>query len=290
MNLLIDRFQKISELEKEIEVSTRHALKEDIGSGDISAALIPDGLSLEAITITRSKGVFCGTAWVEAIISQVDHALTVEWNVTDGEKILADQSLFVLRGPARGILTAERTILNFVQLLSGTATTVSEYLELLVDSHCVLLDTRKTVPGLRLAQKYAVICGGGTNHRFGLDDAFLLKENHISAAGSIKDAILLARTHRPDMPVQVEVENIEELEEAIESGANSALLDNFSIDELVQASKIAKNRIKTEASGNVSKETIAEIAKAGVDFISVGNLTKTVQPLDLSMRCEAHRQ
>ena len=290
MNLFIDRFQKISELEKEIEVSTRHALKEDIGSGDISAALIPDGLSLEAITITRSKGVFCGTAWVEAIISQVDHALTIEWRVTDGEKIQADQSLFVLRGPARGILTAERTILNFVQLLSGTATTVSEYLELLGDSHCVLLDTRKTVPGLRLAQKYAVICGGGTNHRFGLDDAFLLKENHISAAGSIKDAILLARTHRPDMQVQVEVENIEELEEAIESGANSALLDNFSIDELVQASKIAKNRIKTEASGNVSKETIAEIAKAGVDFISVGNLTKTVQPLDLSMRCEANSQ
>ena len=290
MNLFIDRFQKISELEKEIEVSTRQALTEDIGSGDISAALIPDGLSLEAITITRSKGVFCGAAWVEAIIRQVDHALTVEWSVTDGDKIQADQSLFVLRGPARGILTAERTILNFVQLLSGTATTVSEYLELLGDSHCVLLDTRKTVPGLRLAQKYAVICGGGTNHRFGLDDAFLLKENHISAAGSIKDAILLARTHRPDMPVQVEVENIEELEEAIESGANSALLDNFSIDELVQASKIAKNRIKTEASGNVSKETIAEIAKAGVDFISVGNLTKTVQPLDLSMRCEANRQ
>ena len=290
MDLFIDRFQKISELEKEIEVSTRQALTEDIGSGDISAALIPDGLSLEAITITRSKGVFCGAAWVEAIIRQVDHALTVEWCVTDGDKILADQSLFVLRGPARGILTAERTILNFVQLLSGTATTVSEYLELLGNSNCVLLDTRKTVPGLRLAQKYAVICGGGTNHRFGLDDAFLLKENHISAAGSIKDAILLARTHRPDMPVQVEVENIEELEEAIESGANSALLDNFSMHELVQASKIAKNRIKTEASGNVSKETIAEIAKAGVDFISVGNLTKTVQPLDLSMRCEAHRQ
>ena len=290
MNLFIDRFHKISELEKEIEVSTRHALKEDIGSGDISAALIPDGLSLEAITITRSKGVFCGAAWVEAIIRQIDHALTVEWSVTDGDKIQADQSLFVLRGPARGILTAERTILNFVQLLSGTATTVSEYLELLGNSSCVLLDTRKTVPGLRLAQKYAVICGGGTNHRFGLDDAFLLKENHISAAGSIKDAILLARTHRPDMPVQVEVENIDELQEAIESGANSALLDNFSIDELVQASKIAKNRIKTEASGNVSKETIAEIAKAGVDFISVGNLTKTVQPLDLSMRCEAHGQ
>ena len=290
MNIFIDRFHKISELEKEIEVSTRQALTEDIGSGDISAALIPDGLSLEAITITRSKGVFCGAAWVEAIIRQVDHALTVEWSVTDGDKIQADQSLFVLRGPARGILTAERTILNFVQLLSGTATTVSEYLELLGDSHCVLLDTRKTVPGLRLAQKYAVICGGGTNHRFGLDDAFLLKENHISAAGSIKDAILLARTHRPDMPVQVEVEYIEELEEAIESGANSALLDNFSMYELVQASKIAKNRIKTEASGNVSKETIAEIAKAGVDFISVGNLTKTVQPLDLSMRCEAQRQ
>ena len=290
MNLFIDRFQKISELEKEIEVSTRQALTEDIGSGDISAALIPDGLSLEAITITRSKGVFCGAAWVEAIIRQVDHALTVEWSVTDGDKIQADQSLFVLRGPARGILTAERTILNFVQLLSGTATTVSEYLELLGNSNCVLLDTRKTVPGLRLAQKYAVICGGGTNHRFGLDDAFLLKENHISAAGSIKDAILLARNHRPDMPVQIEVESIEELEEAIESGAQSALLDNFSMDELALASKIAKNKIKTEASGNVSTETIAEIAKTGVDFISVGNLTKTVQPLDLSMRCEAHSQ
>ena len=235
MNLFIDRFQKISELEKEIAVSTKHALTEDIGSGDISAALIPDTLSLDAVTITRSKGVFCGVAWVEAIIKQVDHTLTVAWSVTDGDKIQADQSLFVLSGPARGILTAERTILNFVQLLSGTATTVSEYLELLGDSCCVLLDTRKTVPGLRLAQKYAVICGGGTNHRFGLDDAFLLKENHISAAGSIKDAILLARAHRPDMPVQVEVENIEELEEAIESGANSALLDNFSIDELVQA-------------------------------------------------------
>ena len=150
-----------------------------------------------------------------------------------------------------------------------------------------MLDTRKTVPGLRLAQKYAVICGGGTNHRFGLNDAFLLKENHISAAGSIKDAILLARTHRPDMPVQVEVESIEELEEAIKSGAQSALLENFSMDELVLASKLAKNKIKTEASGNVSTESIAEIAKTGVDFISVGNLTKTVQPLDLSMRCEA---
>ena len=287
MNLFIDRFQKISELEKEIEVSTRNALTEDVGSGDISAALIPDGLSLDAVTITRSEGVFCGAAWVEAIARQVDHALTVEWSVADGDKIQAGQSLFVLGGPGRGILTAERTILNFVQLLSGTATTVSEYLELLGDSHCVLLDTRKTVPGLRLAQKYAVICGGGTNHRFGLDDAFLLKENHVSAAGSIKNAILLARTHRPDMPVQVEVESIEELEEAIESGAQRALLDNFSMDELALASKIAKNKIKTEASGNVSTETIAEIAKTGVDFISVGNLTKTVQPLDLSMRCEA---
>ena len=290
MNLFIDRFQKISELEKEIEVSTRNALTEDIGSGDISAALIPDGLSLDAVTITRSKGVFCGAAWVEAIIRQVDDALTVEWSVADGDKIQADQTLFVLKGPGRGILTAERTILNFVQLLSGTATTVSEYIELLSDSHCVLLDTRKTLPGLRLAQKYAVICGGGTNHRFGLDDAFLLKENHISAAGSIRDAILLARTHRPDMPVQVEVESIEELEEAIESGAQSALLDNFSMDDLALASKKAKNKIKTEASGNVSTETIAEIAKTGVDFISVGNLTKTVQPLDLSMRCKAASQ
>ena len=287
MNLIIKQFQKISELEKEIEVSTRNALTEDIGSGDISAALISDGLSLNAVTITRSKGVFCGAAWVAAIIKQVDRELAVEWNAADGDKIQADQTLFTIKGPGRGVLTAERTILNFVQLLSGTATTVSNYLELLGDNHCVLLDTRKTIPGLRLAQKYAVMCGGGTNHRFGLDDAFLLKENHISAAGSIKDAILLARTHRPDMPVQVEVESIEELEEAIQSGAQSALLDNFSMDELVLASKLAKNKIKTEASGNVSTETIAEIAKTGVDFISVGNLTKTVQPLDLSMRCEA---
>ncbi len=264
--------------------NVRQALAEDVGSGDISAALISDNTIATAQVITRQDGIFCGSTWVEETVKQVDELIVLNWHVEDGDKISAEQKLFTLKGPARSLLTAERTLLNFVQLLSGTATKTAAFLALIKDQDTILLDTRKTIPGLRVAQKYAVTCGGGSNHRQGLFDAFLLKENHIAAAGSIAAAVEEARRLQPDLPIEVEVENLDELGQAISAGADIAMIDNFSIRDTVTAVTRARGLIKLEASGGINEKSITEIAATGVDYISSGELTKNVDPLDLSMR------
>ena len=260
------------------------ALKEDIGAGDVSAQLIPAGELAAAQVITRQEGVFCGLPWVVETARQVDPNISVDARVADGDRVRADQTLLRLTGPAASMLTAERTMLNFVQLLSGTATRTAAYCDLLRGSSTVLLDTRKTIPGLRIAQKYAVTCGGGRNHRLGLYDAYLLKENHIAAAGSITAAIAEARKANPGMLLEVEVENLQELDEAIAAGADIAMVDNFSITDTVTAVERAAEKIKLEASGGIDEKSITEIAATGVDYISIGDLTKNIDPLDLSMR------
>ena len=260
------------------------ALKEDIGAGDVSAQLIPAGELAAAQVITRQEGVFCGLPWVVETARQVDPNISVDARVADGDRVRADQTLLRLTGPAASMLTAERTMLNFVQLLSGTATRTAAYCDLLRGTSTVLLDTRKTIPGLRIAQKYAVTCGGGRNHRLGLYDAYLLKENHIAAAGSITAAIAEARKANPGMLLEVEVENLQELDEAIAAGADIAMVDNFSITDTVTAVERAAEKIKLEASGGIDEKSITEIAATGVDYISIGDLTKNIDPLDLSMR------
>ena len=259
------------------------ALREDIGSGDINAELIAPDIQAEAVVISRDGGIFCGAPWVEEACRQVDAAIDVRWHVRDGDPLTAGQTLLVLRGPARGLLTAERTIINFMQLLSATATQAARYVEA-VSGRAVILDTRKTLPGLRLAQKYAVRVGGAANHRLGLFDAYLLKENHIAAAGGIAAAVHRARQRHPDKEVEVEVEDDAQLAEAIDAGADRVLLDNYSAAALRRAVAAAKGRVALEASGGITLETIAEVARTGVDYISVGEITKAVAPLDLSMR------
>ena len=260
------------------------ALTEDLGAGDISASLIDPDTQATARVITRQVGVFCGALWVNETLRQIDPALQIEWRVNDGDHVTSDQVLFVLMGPARSLLSAERTLLNFVQLLSGTATRTAHYVALLEGTDTQLLDTRKTIPGLRVAQKYAVKCGGGSNHRIGLFDAFLLKENHIVAAGSITGAIEAAQAAFPNKPVEIEVENLTELNEAMTAGADIALIDNFSIADTQTAVTISRGKIVLEASGGITQNSIADIARTGVDYISCGDLTKGVEPLDLSMR------
>ena len=260
------------------------ALKEDVGAGDVSAQLIPAGELAVAQVITRQEGVFCGLPWVVETARQVDPNISVDARVADGDRVRADQTLFRLTGPAASMLTAERTMLNFVQLLSGTATRTAAYCDLLRGSSTVLLDTRKTIPGLRIAQKYAVTCGGGRNHRLGLYDAYLLKENHIAAAGSITAAIAEGRQANPGMLLEVEVENLQELDEAIAAGADIAMVDNFSITDTVTAVERAAEKIKLEASGGIDEKSIIEIAATGVDYISIGDLTKNIDPMDLSLR------
>ena len=260
------------------------ALAEDIGDGDVSAALIAPTTPAQAQVITRTAGTFCGRPWVDATVQQVEPTIEVEWLVEDGDQVEANQVLFRLKGPARSLLTAERTMLNFVQLLSGTATRASHYVALIKGTNATLLDTRKTVPGLRVAQKYAVTCGGGQNHRMGLYDAYLLKENHIAAAGSITAAVKGSHNQRGDLSVEVEVETLAELEEAIAAGADIAMIDNFSLEDTKTAVAMAAGKIKLEASGGIDEASITEIAATGVDYISIGDLTKTVIPMDLSMR------
>ncbi len=259
------------------------ALAEDVGDGDVSAAMLPVSQA-SARVITREAGVFCGLPWVVETARQVDPSIVVEAEVTDGDVVQPDQVLFRLSGPGPSLLTAERTMLNFVQLLSGTATRTARYAAMIAHTKAVLLDTRKTVPGLRLAQKYAVTCGGGQNHRLGLHDAYLLKENHVAAAGSITAAITGARQARPEMPVEIEVENLTELEEAIAAGADMAMIDNFSLADSRRAVAIAGAAIKLEASGGIDETSITDIAETGVDYISIGDLTKHIEPMDLSMR------
>ncbi|MDP5072257.1 MAG: carboxylating nicotinate-nucleotide diphosphorylase [Congregibacter sp.] len=260
------------------------ALTEDIGSGDISADLLAADLLAEARIITRDDGVLCGQQWVSEVFARVDERIKLQWSAADGDSVLAGQTLVELQGPARGLLTGERTALNFLQTLSGTATRCREYARLVEGTGVRLLDTRKTLPGLRAAQKYAVRCGGCHNHRIGLYDAFLIKENHILACGGIHAAVIRARESAPGKPVEVEVENTDELRQAIDAGCERVMLDNFDLKTLREAVGRTDGRVELEASGNVTLETLADIAETGVDFISIGALTKDCKSLDLSMR------
>lgn len=262
------------------------ALAEDVESGDITAELIGADVRTSGRIVTREDGILCGTAFALEAFRQIDPSCHVEWAAQDGDVLTASNTLCTLSGPARALLTAERTALNFLQLLSGTATTASHYAARVAHTKVKLLDTRKTVPGLRLAQKYAVTCGGCYNHRIGLFDAFLIKENHISAAGGIADAVAAARSVASGKPVEVEVENEAELEQALTAGADRIMLDNFTLEGLRDAVAHTAGRAELEASGNVTDETLVTIAETGVDFISIGALTKHVRALDLSMRID----
>ena len=269
-----------------VQKNVATALEEDLGPGDITASLIEGNPLITANIISRQEAIFCGKLWVEETIRQIDEKISSKWNVDDGDQIRAKQLLFSLTGPAQPILTGERTILNFCQLLSGTATKAHQYSKYVGNHSTQILDTRKTLPGLRIAQKYAVHCGGCTNHRLGLFDAYLIKENHIISCGGIGNVVNSARKKHPNLEIEIEVESIAELLEAIDAKADIAMIDNFSSDMTNQAVEIAKGKIKLEASGGIDQASIAEIAETGVDYISIGALTKEVNPIDLSMRFE----
>ncbi|MBU72341.1 carboxylating nicotinate-nucleotide diphosphorylase [Spongiibacter sp.] len=271
-------------LSSDRKATVRAALNEDIGSGDITAMLISEKEYASAKIISRESAIVCGRDWVDEVFRQVDNSVTVHWFVADGQKVAPDTVLFELRGPARALLTGERSALNFLQLLSGTATTCREYADIVAHTKVKLLDTRKTIPGLRTAQKYAVSCGGCHNHRIGLYDAFLIKENHIAACGGIDKAVQRARDIAPDKPVEVEVETLAELDTALAANADIIMLDNFSLLDMRKGVEVTDGQAKLEASGNVSKETLAAIAETGVDYISIGALTKHARAIDLSMR------
>ncbi|MCY3811552.1 MAG: carboxylating nicotinate-nucleotide diphosphorylase [Gammaproteobacteria bacterium] len=263
------------------------ALGEDLGPGDINAELIAPSTRAVARIVTRDPGVLCGQPWVAEACRQVDPSLELRWHASDGQRLAEGDLLAELTGAARGLLSVERTAINFLQLLSGTATRTRAFVDAVAATRAVILDTRKTLPGLRAAQKYAVRVGGAKNHRMGLFDAFLLKENHITAAGSIAAAVATARRHHPDKLLQVEVENVTQLEESIAAAVDRILLDNFNVARLREAVAVADGRVPLEASGGITMATVAQIAATGVDFISVGELTKNVEPLDLSMRIVA---
>ncbi|GGA96695.1 carboxylating nicotinate-nucleotide diphosphorylase [Agarivorans gilvus] len=273
---------------EQLRANVSAALSEDLGelnpALDISAALIPEQQVSKAKIISREPAIFAGKAYADEVFKQLGGEVSIEWLVEDGDKVVSDQVLCYLTGPARILLTGERSALNFIQTLSGIASQVAEYTQLLAGTHCQLLDTRKTLPGLRYASKYAVSCGGGTNHRFGLYDAFLIKENHIMACGSIQAAVEKARKIAPGKKVEVEVENLDELEQALVAGCDVVMLDNFTVELMKQAVAQNQGRAKLEASGNMTLATIRQYAETGVDFISVGALTKHVKALDLSMR------
>jgi nicotinate-nucleotide pyrophosphorylase (carboxylating) len=278
-------------LSEDITNSVALALKEDLGGElnaerDITAQLIPAEQINKAHVITREEGVFCGKAWVEEVYRQIGGDIEITWYINDGDSITPGQELFSITGNARVMLTAERTTLNFVQTLSGVATAVKQYVKELEGTNCKLLDTRKTIPGLRTALKYAVVAGGGQNHRMGLFDAYLIKENHIMSCGGIKQAIETARKLNPNKKVEVEVENLEELSEALEAKSDIIMLDNFDMPSIEKAVAITNGNAKLEISGNVNLSSIGKYAKTGVDFISVGALTKNVKAIDLSMRFE----
>ena len=267
------------------------ALDEDLNyqsaeQGDITAQLIPQAEQANAKVITREDCIFCGKDLIIEVFKQVDPSVVVNICVNDGDFVSANSTLFTASGSARAILTAERTALNFVQTLSGTATTTAHYVKELSGTSTQLLDTRKTIPGLRALQKYAVKCGGGANHRIGLFDAFLIKENHIAACGGINNAVTQAKLNHADKPIEVEVESFDELEQAINAGADIIMLDNFNPEQIRQAVSITNKRAKLEVSGNMTLETLKAYSQAGVDFISSGSLTKNLQSIDLSMRFE----
>jgi len=265
------------------------ALREDIGSGDVTAALVPAGQRVRGSVVTREPAILAGRPWAEAIFRRLDPQVQLTWHASDGEPLAAKQVVFEIAGAARAILTGERTALNFLQLLSATATATQRFVDAVAGTGCAILDTRKTLPGLRSAQKYAVVCGGGRNHRMGLYDRVLIKENHIAAAGSLTAAVRAARSHAPGLTVEVEVETLAELNEALQASPDIVLLDDFTHADLRSAVTINRSRgspVKLEASGSVSLETVRAIAETGVDFISIGALTKHVRAIDLSMRLE----
>ena len=265
------------------------ALSEDVGPGDVTAALVPAQQQVRAHIVAREPAVLCGTRWVTETFRQLDPAIHLDWRAVDGERIAADQVLLAIAGAARPILTGERTALNFLQTLSATATAASRYVEAVAGTNCRILDTRKTLPGLRLAQKYATRCGGAQNHRIGLFDMVLIKENHIIAAGSIATAITSARRSSPGIPVEVEVESLTEFDQALAGGADIILLDELTLDDMrtaVERNRQSGSKAKLEASGSVTLANVREIALTGVDYISIGAITKHVQAVDLSMRFE----
>lgn len=275
-----------SALPSDIASTVQRALAEDIGDGDLTAALVPAEARAHGRVISREEAVLCGLAWFEETFRQVDDRIAIHWEAKDGDAIKRDQLLCRLEGPARGLLTGERTALNFLQTLSGTATAARRYAEAVKGTGATVLDTRKTLPGLRSAQKYAVSCGGATNHRMGLFDGILVKENHIMAAGGITAAVKAARAGGASVTVEVEVENMDELREALAAGADILLLDNFGLAGMREAVKVTAKRAKLEASGGIDLTQIKAVAGTGVDYVSVGSLTKHVQAVDLSLRFE----
>jgi nicotinate-nucleotide pyrophosphorylase (carboxylating) len=280
----------MSALPPDLARTVARALEEDLGTGDLTAALVPQDRFARATVITREPAVLCGRPWFDEVFRQLEPKVRVEWRADEGAAVEAGQLLGRLEGPARALLTGERAALNFLQTLSGTATTVRRWVEAVRGTRCRVLDTRKTLPGLRTAQKYAVRCAGGSNHRMGLYDGILIKENHIVAAGSIGAAVAAARRQAAAVPVEVEVETLDELRQTLDARADMALLDEFSLADLRAAVALnlahASGPIKLEASGNVTLDTLRPIAETGVDFVSIGALTKHLRAIDLSMRFE----
>ncbi len=271
-----------------LKASVRRALEEDIGCGDVTAALVAESAGAIARVIVREEAVLCGKDWFDEVFSQLNPDIRIDWEAVDGDLFQADQTICRLQGSARDILTGERTALNFLQTLSGTASRTRHYVQVLAGTNCRVLDTRKTIPGLRLAQKYAVRCGGGSNHRIGLFDAILIKENHIASAGSIAQAVANARVANPELPIEIEVENLDAVREALQTHAERLLLDNFSLGELAEAVDINANfgghQAELEASGGLTDNDLRAVAETGVDFISVGALTKHLRATDYSKR------
>ncbi|MDR9437335.1 MAG: carboxylating nicotinate-nucleotide diphosphorylase [Thiohalophilus sp.] len=267
-----------------IQQQVEQALTEDIGSGDVTAALLPEDKPITATVLSRQNAVLAGCDWFGEVFRQLDPSVGIRWHCADGDRVVEDQIVCELQGSVRPVVTGERTALNFLQTLSGTATTTRRYVDRIAGTGAQVLDTRKTLPGLRLAQKYAVSCGGGSNHRIGLYDMVLIKENHITAAGSILDAVKTARRLSPKLEIEVEVENLEQLDQTLQAGVERILLDNMSLKTLRQAVTLNSGRARLEASGGITFDNIRDVAETGVDFISVGALTKDVQAVDLSMR------
>lgn len=267
-----------------IKLQVAFALEEDLGVGDITAQLIPDNQKITATVISREPAILCGQPWVNEVFSQLGDQVTLDWHKNDGDELEANTPFLTLKGDARTILTGERTALNFLQALSYTATITSQYSQMVADTELTILDTRKTLPGMRQAQKYAVTIGGGKNHRMGLYDAFLIKENHIMAAGSIANAVSMAQNIAPGKAIEVETENLDEVAMAVKAGADIIMLDNFSYEDMAKAVSDFKRQVKFEASGNMDKEKLLKVAETGVDFVSIGALTKHIQAIDLSLR------
>jgi len=271
-------------LRNDIERAVKQAIAEDVGTGDATAALVPESVLAHGRILVREDCVVCGTAWLEEVFHQIDARINIQWHASDGDKVAANTVICDLRGPARPLLTGERTALNFLQTLSAVATKTHGYVQAIAGTRAAILDTRKTIPGLRLALKYAVKTGGGVNHRFGLYDGILIKENHIAAAGGVAQVLARARESSSGIPIQIEVETIEQLEQAIAGGAKLILLDNFTTGRMAEAVKVTAGRAALEASGGITLDNVREIAETGVDRISIGDLTKDITAIDLSMR------